>query len=104
MAVLVGANPGVSPTRLQIGQWLVVPRAPGPDDARRPVTAESAVAARSTDATHVVRRGDTLWDLARRYGVGVSELRSWNGLADDAVLQPGDRLVVRGCVTTARTC
>jgi membrane-bound lytic murein transglycosylase D len=41
---------------------------------------------------HVVKRGDTLWDIARHYGVSVAELRRWN--RNVRVLHPGQRLVV----------
>lgn len=41
---------------------------------------------------HVVRPGDTLWDLARHYGVTVDELKRWNH--DVSSLRPGQRLVV----------
>lgn len=48
----------------------------------------------SSDATHhTVRRGDTLSDIARRYGVSVRQLRSLNDLS--ASLQPGERIRVR---------
>lgn len=43
--------------------------------------------------TYVVRRGDTLSRIARTLKVSVPSLRSWNGLASDA-LMPGQRLVV----------
>lgn len=42
--------------------------------------------------TYVVRSGDTLSAIARELKVSVSSLRSWNGLAGDA-LRPGQRLV-----------
>ena len=44
---------------------------------------------------HTVRRGDSLWEISRRYGVSVSALRTLNGLAPDATLRPGQRLTVR---------
>ena len=44
-------------------------------------------------ATHVVRRGETLSSIARRYGTSVASLKSWNGLQGDA-LRAGRRLTV----------
>ncbi|HET6545377.1 MAG TPA: transglycosylase SLT domain-containing protein [Rhodanobacteraceae bacterium] len=44
---------------------------------------------------HVVRAGDTLWDIARHNGVAVRELRQWNAaLADNGPLRPGERIRV----------
>jgi len=45
---------------------------------------------------YVVRSGDTLWDIARRFDVGVYQLAKWNGMAPRDVLKPGRRLVVWG--------
>jgi membrane-bound lytic murein transglycosylase D len=41
-----------------------------------------------------VKRGDTLFKLARRHGVSLASLRVTNGLRSSA-LQPGQRLLVR---------
>jgi len=43
---------------------------------------------------HVVRRGDSLWSIARRYGVRVSRLARWNGMAPGDTLHTGTRLVI----------
>lgn len=43
---------------------------------------------------HVVRAGDTFWDISRRYGVSVRKLASWNGMAPRDVLRPGQKLVL----------
>lgn len=43
---------------------------------------------------HVVRPGDTLWDIARSYGVPVGRLAKWNGIAPRDYLKPGQRLVI----------
>lgn len=42
---------------------------------------------------HTVRSGDTLYDLARRYGTRVSLLQQWNNLRG-SMIRPGQRLVV----------
>lgn len=43
---------------------------------------------------HTVRRGDTLWELARRYRVSVRKLAKWNGMATRDFLKPGQKLVI----------
>jgi D-alanyl-D-alanine endopeptidase (penicillin-binding protein 7) len=53
----------------------------------------SAVGPERPKVTHVVRRGETLYSIARRYGTNVSSLKAWNGLQRDA-LQTGKRLTV----------
>jgi membrane-bound lytic murein transglycosylase D len=53
--------------------------------------------AKATSArTHVVRWGDTLSGLARRYGVSVSELRRANGLTESSTLRAGEALRIPG--------
>ncbi len=41
---------------------------------------------------HIVRNGDTLWDLARHYKVSISDLRRWNDIPRGRYLRPGQRL------------
>ncbi|MFW5927048.1 MAG: LysM peptidoglycan-binding domain-containing protein [Wenzhouxiangella sp.] len=43
---------------------------------------------------HQVRPGENLWLIARRYRVSISDLQRWNGLGDDSLIRPGDRLVI----------
>jgi len=47
---------------------------------------------RSTPSRYRVRKGESLWTIARRHGVSVQQLRSANGLSRRAVLRPGQRL------------
>ena len=46
--------------------------------------------------THLVRRGDTLSGVARRYGVSVAELRRANGLSEGSTLRTGESLKIPG--------
>ncbi len=41
-----------------------------------------------------VQQGDTLWDIAQKYSVGVQELARWNGMAPRDPLRPGSKLVI----------
>jgi membrane-bound lytic murein transglycosylase D len=45
---------------------------------------------------HRVRSGDSLWRIANRYRVGVSQLKAWNGLWRRRYLRIGERIVIRG--------
>ncbi len=41
---------------------------------------------------YTVKRGDTLWDIGRHYGVSVKQLTSWNGISQRRILRPGQKL------------
>lgn len=41
-----------------------------------------------------VRSGDTLWRIGRQFNVETRQIRDWNDLSSDHVLQPGDRLTL----------
>ena len=41
-----------------------------------------------------VQEGDTLWDIAQKYDVGVNRLAKWNGMAPRDPLYPGQKLVI----------
>jgi membrane-bound lytic murein transglycosylase D len=43
---------------------------------------------------YTVRRGDTLYRIARMHGVTVAQLLSWNGLAANAPLRPGQKIAI----------
>ncbi len=61
------------------------------------VKVKSAAVKRSGPLTKVVykvRPGDTLWDIGREFAVETREIRSWNNLAENHVLQPGDSLTL----------
>ena len=47
-----------------------------------------------TRYTYSVKRGDTLWDIGRHYGISVRQLCAWNGISSRSILRPGKKLVV----------
>jgi membrane-bound lytic murein transglycosylase D len=63
----------------------------GPSTARGP-----EVTSPSRSTVHIVKRGDTLWGIARAYAVTPEELRRWNNadLRGQAKLRPGQALQV----------
>ncbi len=58
--------------------------------APRPVPAKSV--ARSSK--HIVREGDTLWSISRRYGISAKQLADTNALSTDSVLRIGQALEI----------
>lgn len=72
-SALAAANPEVEPERLRTGTALRIP------------AADAAAARAARSQTHRVGAGDTLWGIARRYGVSMQRLREANRLADDRV-------------------
>ena len=44
--------------------------------------------------THIIKQGDSLWDLARKYKVSTRALAKWNGIAPKDAIYPGKKLVV----------
>jgi len=43
---------------------------------------------------HQVQRGDTLWDISRKYGVSVANIARWNNMAPGDMLRPGQTLAI----------
>ncbi|HUH11848.1 MAG TPA: LysM peptidoglycan-binding domain-containing protein [Longimicrobiales bacterium] len=91
VSALEGANRGLDPRRLQLGQEIVVP-----DAGATLASASSAGASASDWSTYRVRPGDSLWTIARRHGVSVGELQSWNDLGRRTRIRPGQSLRLRG--------
>jgi LysM repeat protein len=100
----------LSNTGLKLGQELLVkPKSV----SATTTTTESAPAPTVTTATstqagqtaHTVLAGETLYGIARQYGVSVRDLKEWNSLAAaDMNVKPGQMLVVKqGGTETART-
>ncbi len=88
------ASNGLRGDMIIAGQKLQIPTV-----STAPVnTSRSNEVASYTELSHRVRRGDTLWRLAKRYGTTVAEISKANDLAGDA-LQIGQVLKV----TTSRS-
>lgn len=61
-----------------------------------PVAAKTAQATPAPLATVVVQDGQTLWDIAQRYGVSVDAIAQANGLRDTEVIRVGQKLIIPG--------
>jgi membrane-bound lytic murein transglycosylase D len=84
---------------LSVGRNLVVWSDDPVTVARASLEGPSAV----RRVNYVVRNGDSLSTIARRFRVGVTELLEWNGISPDRYLQPGQPLVLYVDVTEQST-
>ncbi len=41
---------------------------------------------------YIVKKGDSLWEVAARFGVTLTQLRKWNGLGYSRIIRPGQTL------------
>lgn len=85
---------------LRPGQNLKLPAAAAPERSRaaRKDLASALAGPLSlppTERQYVVKRGDTLTEIARVHGVSQEDLRRWNRLSRDASLRPGQTLRIR---------
>ena len=79
---ILAANPGLqSPNRLVVGSVLTVPVGDG-------------VPSTPTERTHIVQRGETLYAIARKYGVSAQALLQANGLSNPNRIVVGQVLVI----------
>jgi LysM repeat protein len=68
-----------------------------------PPTAPAAATPRTEEVTYVVVAGDTLGNIASRYGVSVEEIAARNNLASSHVLAEGQQLIIPVPGSTAGT-
>ncbi len=84
-------KPGES---LRAGKRIVVSRA-APDKDRSAPSTIRAASGTARSVRHTVRRGDTLYRIARIYQVTVAQLVGWNGIPAGATLRPGQTLNIQ---------
>lgn len=90
-ASLLKANGLSSKAVLKVGQKIYVPDA---GSARIQQAKAEAAKTRQKIVRYKVRQGDTLWGIARQFGVSPDKLREWNKLAKKSTIRPGDELKV----------
>lgn len=88
---LIQANGLQNEHRLQVGQKLYIPdlaHAQGQSAQAR------ARAAHAKLISYQVQKGDSLWVIARKFGVSTRQLLAWNDLNQGSNIYPGDELKI----------
>lgn len=91
---------------LKEGAKLVIPSADISNAAALSSTktssAETKTASRQSSAVYEVQKGDTLYGIARKYGIKLPELMAMNNLDNNATIKIGQKLNVPGTVSAAK--
>jgi membrane-bound lytic murein transglycosylase D len=82
-------NPGIQNRYLKIGETIIIPTF-----QEIPPPASKAEKTASFEGMHVVRKGETLWSLGKRYDVDPQALAKANNMELDHILREGKALKV----------
>ena len=82
---------GMRSSRIYPGQKLIV-YAPGASSKSK-ASSSSRSASTSKSGYHTVRSGENLGLIAKKYGISVSQMKTWNGLKGNTI-KPGQKLKV----------
>ncbi len=93
--------------RIYVGQKIKIPSSASRLDGKNEITRGASPAMASNNSTdnqketepnssYKVQNGDTLWDIARRFGTTTSYLRQINGMGRSSKIQPGMTLKISG--------
>ncbi len=88
---------GSTPVPTEPGEPTAVPTSPG-DPTPRP----TVVPGDGKTCTHVVKLGETLYSIARYYGVSVNALAAANGISNPNFIYSGQQLRIPGCGGTGQ--
>jgi membrane-bound lytic murein transglycosylase D len=88
----------ISGTNIRAGKHLLIPVAPKDGSYVLPehlAAASKAVSKPSkTKKTHIVKSGDTLWDISKAYKVSTKSLAKWNNISARSTLNLGQKIVI----------
>lgn len=96
-SVIMDANGIRNPRRLRAGKKIKIPIHPKQSRHAQALAKRSAPRLEQGSGDKLVyrvKRGDTLWDIARSQGVTPDQIRAWNALRATGHIHPGDKLTI----------
>ena len=81
---------------IRAGKTLVIPTRPSRAGAYRSSAYKRGVSSTiAASGAYIIRRGDTLWDISKRYDVKLENILKWNNLNKRDTLFPGQRIFLK---------
>ncbi len=91
----IKASNRLSSNTIHPGKYLLIPVSQAPLN-KRFNTQEPSV-----DRVYTVKKGDTFWQIARRFAVSSKDIARWNRLSLNTPLHPGQKLIIKPSATSA---
>jgi len=78
--------------RIKIGQKLKFKSIPG--NVEKPKIQDESKSQKTSGRTYIVKKGDTLWDIAHDYNTSIAEIKRLNGIGRGSKIKPGQQLII----------
>ena len=82
---------------LHVGQKIVIKKASSTSTS---TSSTKTTSPSGSSFTYIVKSGDSLWSISQRYGVPLYSLEAWNNLSASSVLYVGQKITIKGGVST----
>jgi membrane-bound lytic murein transglycosylase D len=64
-------------------------------DRGRTISDEGRRGGNGKEIIYVVREGDTLWGISKKYSITIADIKTWNHLHETNQIHPADKLRLR---------
>lgn len=94
ISMLQALNDMGSRTRIVPGQTILVPRAVELSVASKP-TASVNITQDTGDIIYIIKKNDTLYEIAQKYNVSHKDIMEWNKIKNHRKIRPGQKIIIK---------
>ncbi|MFC1608396.1 LysM peptidoglycan-binding domain-containing protein, partial [Candidatus Latescibacterota bacterium] len=82
-------------TRIYLGQQILVPGTAQAQASTTPRQTQAVINTTPENVTYIIQAGDSLYEIAKAYGVDYKDLKRWNKIKDHRKIQPGQKIIIK---------